>query len=136
MGRSSVGRDQTAGIVARNSTGVILDCGQLGFVRYGRVCLFICHFRSSHLGCVDGNDRAGVVCGGGACRTGESGLAGAELVENASDAQAVAFALLLHLVNLLLYISMGLIGLWVQNVSLGEVTQSAQKLRTRQENKP
>jgi uncharacterized membrane protein YbhN (UPF0104 family) len=64
------------------------------------------------------------------------GLAGAELVENASDAQAVAFALLLHLVNLLLYISMGLIGLWVQNVSLGEVTQSAQKLRTRQENKP
>jgi glycosyltransferase 2 family protein len=61
------------------------------------------------------------------------GLAGAGLVENASDAPAVAFALLLHIINILVYVSLGLIGLWVQDVSLGEVTQAAQKLRSRQE---
>ncbi len=57
------------------------------------------------------------------------GLAGAELVPDTADARAVAFALLLHVVNLLTYISAGLIGLWVENVSLGEVTHAAQRLR-------
>lgn len=60
------------------------------------------------------------------------GLAGAGLVERASDAPSVAFALLLHVVNLATYVLMGLIGLWVENVSLGEIIQAAQNLRVRQ----
>jgi uncharacterized protein (TIRG00374 family) len=60
------------------------------------------------------------------------GLAGAELVPNTSDSRAVAFALLLHVVNLLTYISTGLVGLWMEDVSLGEVTRAAQSLRARQ----
>jgi uncharacterized protein (TIRG00374 family) len=60
------------------------------------------------------------------------GLASAHLVPNATAAPAVAFALLLHVVNLLTYISLGLIGLWVENVSLGEVTRAAQSLRRKQ----
>jgi len=43
----------------------------------------------------------------------------------------VAFALLLHVVNLGTYILMGLIGLWAENVSLGDVTRAAQALRAR-----
>ncbi|HVO69110.1 MAG TPA: lysylphosphatidylglycerol synthase transmembrane domain-containing protein [Aggregatilineaceae bacterium] len=57
------------------------------------------------------------------------GLASAHLVPSATAAPAVAFALLLHVVNLVTYISMGLIGLWVEEVSLGEVTRAAQGLR-------
>jgi uncharacterized protein (TIRG00374 family) len=60
------------------------------------------------------------------------GLAGAGLVSEASDAPSVAFALLLHATNLGTYILMGLIGLWVEDVSLGEVTRAAQGLRTRE----
>jgi uncharacterized protein (TIRG00374 family) len=60
------------------------------------------------------------------------GLAAAGLVDHAADAPSVAFALLLHLVNLGTYILLGLIGLWVEEVSLGEVTRAAQVLRTRQ----
>jgi len=59
------------------------------------------------------------------------GLAGAGLVSQASDAPSVAFALLLHVVNLATYILMGLIGLWVENVGLGEIMQAAQSVRTR-----
>lgn len=59
------------------------------------------------------------------------GLAGAGLVGQASDAPSVAFALLLHVVNLATYILMGLIGLWVENVGLGEIMQAAQSVRTR-----
>jgi len=59
------------------------------------------------------------------------GLAGAGLVDQASDAPSVAFALLLHVVNLATYILMGLIGLWVENVGLGEIMQAAQNLRAR-----
>ena len=61
------------------------------------------------------------------------GLAGAGLVENATDAPAVAFALLLHVVNLATYILMGLIGLWAENVSLGDVTRAARALAARRE---
>lgn len=61
------------------------------------------------------------------------GLAGAGMVESATAAPAVAFALLLHVVNLGTYILMGLIGLWAENVSLGDVTRAAQALRARQE---
>ncbi len=60
------------------------------------------------------------------------GLAGAELVPNTTDSRAVAFALLLHVVNLATYIGAGLLGLWVEDVSLGEVMHAAQRLRARQ----
>jgi uncharacterized protein (TIRG00374 family) len=60
------------------------------------------------------------------------GLAGAELVPDTTDSRAVAFALLLHVVNLGTYIGTGLVGLWVEDVSLGEVMHAAQRLRTRQ----
>lgn len=59
------------------------------------------------------------------------GLAAANMVENATDATAVAFALLLHLFNLVLYILLGLVGLWAEGVTLGEVMHAAQALRTR-----
>jgi uncharacterized protein (TIRG00374 family) len=59
------------------------------------------------------------------------GLAGAELVPDTADSRAVAFALLLHVVNLATYIATGLIGLWVENVGLSELTQAAQSLRSR-----
>lgn len=59
------------------------------------------------------------------------GLAGAGLVANATDAPAVAFALLLHVVNLATYILMGLIGLWAESVSLGDVTRAARALGAR-----
>ncbi len=58
-------------------------------------------------------------------------LASTNLVAEPTAAPAVAFALLLHAVNLLTYISAGLIGLWVEGVSLGEVTAAAQGLRLR-----
>jgi lipid A disaccharide synthetase len=58
--------------------------------------------------------------------------AGAELVPNTTDSRAVAFALLLHVVNLATYIGAGLVGLWVEDVSLGEVMHAAQRLRARQ----
>src|SRR5690606_6922728 len=61
------------------------------------------------------------------------GLAGAGLVESATDAPAVAFALLLHVVNLATYILMGLVGLWAENVSLGDVTRAARALGARRE---
>lgn len=60
------------------------------------------------------------------------GLASAKLVPSATAAPAVAFALLLHVVNLFCYISTGLVGLWFEDVSLGEVTRAAQGLRARQ----
>jgi uncharacterized protein (TIRG00374 family) len=60
------------------------------------------------------------------------GLASAHLVPSATAAPAVAFALLLHVVNLLTYISLGLVGLWAEDVSLGEVTRAAQSLRKKQ----
>jgi hypothetical protein len=59
-------------------------------------------------------------------------LAGAGLVAEPSDAPSVAFALLLHVTNLATYILMGLIGLWAQDVGLGDVTRAAQNLRLRQ----
>lgn len=59
-------------------------------------------------------------------------LASTDLVASATDAPAVAFALLLHVVNLLTYISSGLIGLWVEDVSLGEIMGAAKNLRARQ----
>jgi uncharacterized protein (TIRG00374 family) len=59
------------------------------------------------------------------------GLAGAGLVAEPSAAPSVAFALLLHVTNLATYILMGLIGLWAQDVGLGDVTRAAQNLRQR-----
>ncbi len=61
------------------------------------------------------------------------GLASAGLVAEPTDAPAVAFALLLHVVNLFTYISAGLVGLWAEGVSLGEVTRVAGALRARQQ---
>jgi uncharacterized protein (TIRG00374 family) len=58
-------------------------------------------------------------------------LASTGLVSEPTAAPAVAFALLLHAVNLLTYISAGLVGLWAEGVSLGEVTAAAQGLRAR-----
>ena len=63
-------------------------------------------------------------------------LAGVELVSEPSDAPAVAMAILLHLTNLATYIGMGLIGLWVQDVSLGELTRRANSLRPMVEREP
>lgn len=60
-------------------------------------------------------------------------LASADLVPVATAAPAVAFALLLHVVNLLTYIGLGLVGLWFEDVSLGEVTRAAQLVRKRAE---
>lgn len=59
------------------------------------------------------------------------GLASADLVAHATDAPAVAFALLLHLFNVGLYILFGLAGLWAEGVNLGEVMNAAQALRAR-----
>jgi uncharacterized membrane protein YbhN (UPF0104 family) len=59
-------------------------------------------------------------------------LASTDLVASATDAPAVAFALLLHIVNLLTYIISGLIGLWVEDVGLGEIMSAAKGLRARQ----
>ena len=61
------------------------------------------------------------------------GLAGAELADSTSDPRAVAFALLLHAVNLVTYIIMGLIGLWAEDVSLGEITQAVRVFRSQEE---
>ncbi len=58
-------------------------------------------------------------------------LASTDLVANPTDAPAVAFALLLHVVNLVTYIAAGLVGLWMEEVSLGELTQAVQRLRQR-----
>ncbi|MCD4686803.1 MAG: flippase-like domain-containing protein [Anaerolineae bacterium] len=55
-------------------------------------------------------------------------LASTDMVAEPTDAPAVAFALLLHAVNLLTYITMGLIGLWAEDVRLGDVTQAARNL--------
>jgi uncharacterized membrane protein YbhN (UPF0104 family) len=60
------------------------------------------------------------------------GLASADLVASMTAAPAVAFALLLHVVNLITYISTGLIGLWAEDVTLGDVTRAAQAIRSRQ----
>lgn len=57
------------------------------------------------------------------------GLAGVGLVDEPSAAPAVAFAILLHVVNLLTYIGVGLVGLWVQDVNPGELTRTARSLR-------
>lgn len=62
------------------------------------------------------------------------GLASANLVARPTDAPAVAFALLLHVVNLFTYISAGLVGLWAEGVSLGEVTRVVEALRARSQN--
>ena len=58
-------------------------------------------------------------------------LASTELVAEPTDAPAVAFALLLHAVNLLTYVSMGLIGVWAEDVRLGELTRAARLLQGR-----
>jgi uncharacterized protein (TIRG00374 family) len=60
------------------------------------------------------------------------GLASAGLVEEPTDAPAVAFALLVHVVNVASYVALGLIGLWAEDVSLGDLTRAAQGLRARQ----
>ncbi len=60
------------------------------------------------------------------------GLAATDLVSAATVAPAVAFALILHVVNLLVYVVLGLVGLWAEDVRLGEVTRAAQTLRRRQ----
>lgn len=58
-------------------------------------------------------------------------LASTDIVAEPTDAPAVAFALLLHAVNLVTYISMGLVGLWAEDVRLGEITQAARRLQVR-----
>ncbi len=58
------------------------------------------------------------------------GLASADLVPEPTAAPAVAFALLVHVVNLLTYIGMGLIGLWAEDVSLGELSRAARRVRS------
>ena len=40
----------------------------------------------------------------------------------------IAFALLLHVVNLVTYIGAGLLGLWAEDVKLGDVTRAAQQI--------
>ncbi len=57
------------------------------------------------------------------------GLASAGLVAEPTDAPAVAFALLLHVVNLVTYIGLGLVGLWAEGVTLGEIGRLAKGLR-------
>jgi uncharacterized protein (TIRG00374 family) len=61
------------------------------------------------------------------------GLAGADLVGSTSDPRALAFALLVHVENLLVYIVMGLIGLWAEDVNVGELSQAARALQQRPE---
>ncbi len=56
-------------------------------------------------------------------------LASADLVGTMTDPRAVAFALLLHVVNLVTYIGAGLLGLWAEDVRLADVTRVAQQLR-------
>lgn len=56
------------------------------------------------------------------------GLASANQVADMTAAPAVAFALLLHVVNLGLYIGLGLIGLWFENVNLAELMQTARRI--------
>lgn len=59
------------------------------------------------------------------------GVAWAGLTDDPSDAPAVAFAILLHIVNLATYITMGLVGLWAEDVGLGEIVRAAQNLGRR-----
>jgi len=59
------------------------------------------------------------------------GLASAGLVARPTDAPAVAFALLVHVVNVASYVALGLVGLWAEDVSLGDLTRAAQGLRAR-----
>ncbi|MBN1202178.1 MAG: flippase-like domain-containing protein [Anaerolineae bacterium] len=59
-------------------------------------------------------------------------LAGAGLVDDPGAAPAVAFALLLHAVNLLTYIACGLVGLWTEDVQIGDLAQAVQNLRAQQ----
>ena len=61
------------------------------------------------------------------------GLASADLVADVTAAPALAFALLLHVVNMATYILMGLIGLWAEDVSLGEVTRATRMLQSQEE---
>ncbi|MBN1565761.1 MAG: flippase-like domain-containing protein [Anaerolineae bacterium] len=55
-------------------------------------------------------------------------LMSADLVGELTDPRAIAFALLLHVVNLVTYIGAGLIGLWAEDVKLGDVTRAAQQI--------
>ena len=57
------------------------------------------------------------------------GLASTGLVANPTDPPAVAFALLLHAEGLIVYIVLGLIGLWAEGVSLGELVSATRGLR-------
>ncbi len=59
-------------------------------------------------------------------------LASTDMVAEPTDAPAVAFALLLHAVNLVTYIGLGLVGLWAEDVRLGELTQAARALQARE----
>ncbi len=59
------------------------------------------------------------------------GLASAGLVDEPTAAPAVAFALLVHVVNVASYVALGLIGLWAEDISLGDLTRAAQGLRAR-----
>ena len=56
-------------------------------------------------------------------------LASTGLVAHPTDPPAVAFALLLHAEGLMVYIVLGLIGLWAEGVSLGELVSATRKLR-------
>ena len=57
------------------------------------------------------------------------GLASADLVPEATAPPALAFALILHVVNMATYILMGLVGLWAEDVSLGELTRASRLLQ-------
>ena len=59
------------------------------------------------------------------------GLASTGLVAQPTDPPAVAFALLLHAENLIVYILLGLIGLWAEGVSLGELLTVTRGLRSK-----
>ncbi len=57
------------------------------------------------------------------------GLASTGLVAHPTDPPAVAFALLLHAEGLIVYIVLGLVGLWAEGVSLGELVSATRGLR-------
>ncbi len=57
------------------------------------------------------------------------GLASTNLVATPTDPSAVAFALLLHAEGVLVYIVLGLVGLWAEGVSLGELVRATRRVR-------
>jgi uncharacterized protein (TIRG00374 family) len=56
-------------------------------------------------------------------------LASADLVPTMTAAPAIAFALLLHVVNLVTYIAAGLFGLWAEDVRLADVARTARHIQ-------